>query len=87
MAVKDFFGRVIELYRATGDRQSLFPILAARALDSAPETIETTYSSLRTRDECVQDVEEALPLARQTNSQSGQAFVEMATYGSPVLLR
>src|SRR5260370_16308026 len=78
-AVKDFFGRVIELFRALSDRQSLFSVLAARAIDSAPETIETTYSALRTRDECVQDVEEALSLAHQTNSQSGQAFVEMAT--------
>lgn len=78
-AVKDFFGRVIVLFRTLGDRQSLSSALAARAIDSAPETIETTYSSLRTRDECVQDVEEALSLALQTNSQSGQAFVEMAT--------
>jgi len=70
---------VIELFRALSDRQSLFSVLAARAMDSAPETIETTYSSLRTRDECVQDIEEALSLAFQTNSQSGQAFVEMAT--------
>lgn len=77
--VKDFFGRVVELYRAMGDHQSLFPILAARALDSAPETLETTFSALRTRDECVQDLEEALRLARQTNSQSGLAFVELAT--------
>ena len=77
-AVKVFFGRVIELFRTLGDRQSLFSVLAARAMDSAPETIETTYSSLRTREECVQDAEEALLLARQTNSQSGQAFVEMA---------
>src|SRR5260370_1935828 len=78
-AVKDFFGRVIELFRILRDRQSLFSVLAPRAVDSAPETIETTYSALRTRDECVQDVEEALSLALQTNSQSGQAFVEMAT--------
>ncbi len=78
-AVRDFFGRVIELFRALSDRQSLFSVLAARAMDSAPETIETTYSSLRTRDECVQDIEEALSLTFQTNSQSGQAFVEMAT--------
>ncbi len=78
-AVQDFFGRVIELFRDLDNRQSLFDVLAARAIDSAPETIETTYSSLRTRDECVQDAEEALRLARQTNSPSGLAFVEMAT--------
>src|SRR5260370_25360206 len=77
--VKDCFGRVIDRFRIRGARQSLFSVLAPRAVDSAPETIETTYSALRTRDECVQDVEEALSLALQTNSQSGQAFVEMAT--------
>jgi DNA-binding NarL/FixJ family response regulator len=78
-AVKDFFGRVIELFRTLGDSQSLFNTLAGRAMDVAPETIETTFSALRTRDECVQDIEEALFLARQTNSPLGQAFVEMAT--------
>jgi DNA-binding CsgD family transcriptional regulator len=78
-AVKDFFGRVIELFHTLGDRQNLFSFLAARAIDSAPETIETTSSALRTRDECVQDVEEAAALALQTNSPSGQAFAEMAT--------
>jgi DNA-binding CsgD family transcriptional regulator len=77
--VKDFFGRVIDLYRDMGDRQSLFPILAARAVDTAPETIETTYSSLRTRDECVQDVAEARRLAQQTNSPTGMPFVELAS--------
>jgi DNA-binding CsgD family transcriptional regulator/tetratricopeptide (TPR) repeat protein len=77
--VKEFFGRSIELFRTLGDRQSLFSTLAGRAIDSAPETIETTFSALRAFDECMQDAEEALLLARQTNSQSGQAFVEMAT--------
>src|SRR6266568_2999173 len=78
-AVKDFFGRVIELFRTLGDRQKLSSTLAVRALDAAPETIESTFSALLTREECVQDTEEALRLARQTNSPSGQAFVEMAT--------
>jgi DNA-binding CsgD family transcriptional regulator/tetratricopeptide (TPR) repeat protein len=78
-AVKDFFGRVIELFCNLGDRQSLSSALAARALDIAPEMIETTFSALFTREQCVQDAEEALRLARETNSQSGQAFVEMAT--------
>ncbi len=77
--VKDFFGRAIELFRTLGDCLSLSSVLAARAIDSAPETLETTFSSLRTRDECMQDTEEALRLARQVNSQSEQAFVEMAT--------
>ena len=78
-AVRDFFGRAIELFRSLGDSQALFSVLAARAMDGSPETIESTFSALRTRDECMQDAEEALRLARQTNSLSGQAFVEMAT--------
>lgn len=77
--VTDFFGRAIELFRGLGDHQTLFQVLAARAMDSSPETIEPTFSSLLTRDECMQNAEEALLLARQTNSPSGQAFVEMAT--------
>ncbi|GAC1563201.1 MAG: hypothetical protein NVS2B2_28460 [Ktedonobacteraceae bacterium] len=78
-AVKEFYGRTIELFRSLDDRQSLCSILAMRILDSAPETLETTFSALLTCEECVQDAEEALLLARQTNSQAGQAFVEMVT--------
>ena len=48
-AVKHF-GRAVELFRTLGDSQSLVSSLAARALDSAPETTETTFSALRTRD-------------------------------------
>jgi DNA-binding CsgD family transcriptional regulator len=80
-AVKVYFERAIELFRVLGDQQGLLSNLAAQALDSAPETIETTSSSLRTREVCVHDAEEALRLARQTNSQAGQAFVEIATTG------
>src|SRR5579875_722469 len=80
-AVKVYFERAIELFCVLGDQQGLLSNLAARALDSAPETIETTSSALRTREECVHDAEEALCLARQTNSQAGQAFVEIATTG------
>ena len=76
--VKDYFGRVIELYREMGDLQSLFPILAAQALDTASETIETTYSYLLTREECMRNVAEARRLAQQTNSPSGLPFVELA---------
>jgi DNA-binding CsgD family transcriptional regulator len=78
-AVKDYYGRAIELFRRLGDRQSLCSVLAMRALDASPEPLEPTYSALRTRQECLQDVEEARLLARQMNSQSGQAFAEMAT--------
>jgi DNA-binding CsgD family transcriptional regulator len=78
-AVKVYFGQAIELFRSLGDRQKLASTLAVRACDAAPETIEPTFSALRTRDECVQDAEEALLVARQTNSPSGLAFVEITT--------
>jgi DNA-binding CsgD family transcriptional regulator len=72
-------GRACELFRSLDDHQSLSSSLASRALDSAPEKIVTIYSVLRTRDEIVRDIQEALRLARQTNSQAGQAFVEFVT--------
>jgi predicted ATPase/DNA-binding NarL/FixJ family response regulator len=72
-------GRAVDLFRTLNDHQSLLSSLAGRAIHSAPEAIETTYSALRTRDECVQDTTEALRLARQTNSQTGEAFVEIVT--------
>ena len=69
-------GRSCKLFRELGDHQTLSSSLASRALDSAPEKLITIYSTLRTRDEVVQDCLEALRLTRQTNSQAGQAFVE-----------
>jgi DNA-binding CsgD family transcriptional regulator/tetratricopeptide (TPR) repeat protein len=72
-------GRACELLRSLDDHQSLSSSLAARALDSAPEKIVTIYSTLRTRDEIMRDIQEARSLARQTNSQAGQAFVEFVT--------
>ncbi|MEO7002257.1 MAG: AAA family ATPase [Ktedonobacterales bacterium] len=80
--VNEYFGRAIELFRSLGARQNLLSTLAARAMDVAPETIETTHSALRTCDESLCDAEEALLLARQTNSPSDQAFVEIAMTGA-----
>ncbi len=74
-----YIGRAIELFRTLGDQQSLLSCLAGRAISSSQEAIETTFSPLRTRDECLQDTEEALSLARQTNAQAEQAFVEFVT--------
>lgn len=80
-AVRNYYGRAIELLRSLDDRQSLFHLLAMRALDAAPEALEATYSALLTREECMRDIDEARLYARQTNMFSGQAFVEMvATY-------
>ncbi len=86
-AVKDFFGRVIELFRSLGDRQSLFSVLAARAIDAAPETIETTFSALLTRDECVQDAEEALLPGTSDELTIRAGLCRNGNLTGPVLLR
>ena len=69
------FGRACDLFRELGDHQSLSSSLASRALDSAPEKIITIYSTLRTHDEVVQDIQKALRLARQTNSQASTSLI------------
>lgn len=71
-------GQAIALFRSLGDTQSLMSSLAMRAVQSMPGASETTFSPLRTRDECVQDAEESLRLARQIESLAGQAFAENA---------
>ncbi len=68
--------RAIELFRRLGNQRGLLSSLASGSLDSAPEKIITTVSPLKTRDECMQNVREALQLAHQTNLQSELAFVE-----------
>jgi DNA-binding NarL/FixJ family response regulator len=71
-------GQAIALFRSLGDMQSLVSSLAMRAVQSMPGSSETTFCPPRTRDECVQDAEESLRLARQIESLAGQAFAENA---------
>ena len=71
-------GEAIELFYTLGDTQSLTSSLAMRAIQSTSETSETTFHTLRTRDDCLQDAAESLRLARQIDSLSGQAFAEIA---------
>ncbi len=77
--IVEYLERACAMFRDLGDQQRLASSLASRALDSVPEKIITTYSALRPPDEVVRDVEEALRLTRETNSQTGQAFVEFVT--------
>jgi len=49
-----------------------------RAIQSMPGSCITCFCSLRTRDACVHDAEEALRLARHNDSLLGQAFTEAA---------
>jgi DNA-binding CsgD family transcriptional regulator len=74
----EHIGQAIALFRTLGDSQSLISSLAMRAIQSMPGSNITTFCPLRTRDECVQDAEEALRLARQSDSLLGQAFAEAA---------
>jgi predicted ATPase/DNA-binding CsgD family transcriptional regulator len=72
------WGQAIELFRAAGDTRSLVSVLSSRAWVSCP-WMNTTYSALRTRDECVQDAEEALRLARQGDLLAALAYAEFIT--------
>lgn len=67
-------GQAIELFRAAGDITSLASSLSMRAGYSLSET---TFSPLRTRDECVQEAVEALHLSRQVASPGAEAFAEL----------
>jgi len=71
-------GQAIELFRAAGDTGGLVSALSTRAGFSCP-LMNTTYSPLRTRDECVHDAEEALRLARQGDLQVALAYAEFNT--------
>jgi DNA-binding CsgD family transcriptional regulator/Flp pilus assembly protein TadD len=66
--------QAVALFRHLDDTPSLMSSLAMRAVQSMPGSSETSFSPLRTRDACVHDASEALRLARQIESLSGQAF-------------
>jgi len=66
-------GQAVELYRNAGDLSSLATSLSMRA---GYAFSETTFSPLRTRDECVQEAEEAVHLSRQITSPGAEAFAE-----------
>ena len=71
-------GQAIALFRTLGDTQSMISSLGMRAVQSMPGSSETAYCTLRTRDACVQDAEEALRLGLKIDSLPGQAFAENA---------
>ncbi len=64
-------GQAVELFRNAGDISSLATSLSLRAGYSLSET---TFSPLRTRDECVQEAAEALHLSRQITSPGAEAW-------------
>jgi DNA-binding CsgD family transcriptional regulator/tetratricopeptide (TPR) repeat protein len=70
----DQLGQAIALFRDLDDTPSLMSSLAMRAVQSMPGSSETSLCPMRTREDCMQDAEEALRLARQIESLAGQAF-------------
>src|SRR6266571_5614426 len=64
-------GQAVELFRNAGDISSLATSLSLRAGYSLSET---TFSPLRTRDECVQEAAEALHLSHQITSPGAEAW-------------
>jgi predicted ATPase/DNA-binding CsgD family transcriptional regulator len=70
------YGQAIALFRAGGDTRSLISTLSMRAAYSSLTLAETSLSPLRTRDDCVNELVEALHLARQSDSQAALAFAE-----------
>ena len=71
------YERAMTLLRVVGDNKILSSSLTTYAVNGSPAFTETTFSVLKTRDECVQQLIEALQLARQCDWIVGQAFAEM----------
>src|SRR5579871_3079794 len=70
------YGQAVALFRVGGDTRSLISTLSMRAAYSSLMAAETSLSPLRTGDECVNELAEALQLARQSDSQAALAFAE-----------
>ena len=70
------YDRSIHTLRMLNDRQGLIFSLASRGGYASPALAETTPSTLEPLEHCSRDLSEALSLARQVDSMSGQAFSE-----------
>ena len=64
------------------DQQGLISSLTSRVSYASPFSVETTYSVCERLEPCSRDITEALSLARQVDSLTGQAYVEMAAGGA-----
>ncbi len=71
------YERAIALLRIVANNKILSSSLATCAVCDSLTVTETTFSTLKTRDACMQELTEALQLARQGDWTAGQAFAEM----------
>ncbi|GAC1393741.1 MAG: hypothetical protein NVSMB38_23160 [Ktedonobacteraceae bacterium] len=71
------YERAIALLRIVANNKILSSSLTTCAASESPAFTETTFSTLTTRDICIQQLTEALQLARQGDWSAGQAFAEM----------
>ena len=81
------YDHAITSLRSLSDQQGLISSLTTRIAYASPVWVETTYSACESPDRCTRDITEALRLARQVDSLTGQAYVEwnagltFASYG------
>jgi DNA-binding NarL/FixJ family response regulator len=71
------YDRAIASLRAMSDPQGLISSLITRVAYASPVWVETTYSVCESPERCSRDVTEALYLAHQVDSPTGQAYVEL----------
>ena len=71
------YERVMPLLRVIGDNKILSSSLTTYAVNGSPAFIETTFGISLTHNICIQQLNEALQLARQCDWTAGQAFAEM----------
>jgi DNA-binding CsgD family transcriptional regulator/tetratricopeptide (TPR) repeat protein len=70
------YKHAIALLRVLDDHQGLISSLTTRMVYVSPSWVETTYSACEQPEHCSHDIAEALSLARQVDSLTGQAYVE-----------
>jgi DNA-binding CsgD family transcriptional regulator/tetratricopeptide (TPR) repeat protein len=71
------YERAVALLRDIGDNKILASSLTTCAICESPALTETTFSTLTMHDVCIQQLTEALYLARQGDWPADQAFAEM----------
>lgn len=83
------YDHAITSLRALNDPEGLISSLTTRVAYASPIWVETTYSVGAPPERCTRDITEALHLARQVDSLTGQAYVEwnaglvFASFGEP----
>jgi DNA-binding CsgD family transcriptional regulator/tetratricopeptide (TPR) repeat protein len=73
-AAVDWYDQAVRAQRDQDDSYGLVYSLQGRGVFGSPCAAETTAAALRSRDDCVRDVEEAIGLARQNGDLAGEAF-------------